>query len=403
MQAKSVLVLGGYGVFGSRIVRNLARHPEIDVIVAGRDLASASAFARTMGRNKVQAFAIDVSSPGDVAAMIASRPTILIDTVGPFQHRDSDLARRCAEAGIHYIDIADDRLRVAGIVSLDSLAREHAVAVISGASTVPAISTAIVDDLTPPGDAVMQIDVGISPGNRAPRGLATVQAILSYSGKAIPQVCGTGVDVGWGGLARFPFPSPVGRRWLSHVDTPERVLWRNRYQSLERARIRAGVELSILHLALSALTSGVRLGWIPSLERYAKPFLRIANALERFGSDSGAMVVRVLTRDAAGKVTTRTATLLAENGDGPQIPATPAAIIAKKLLGISGYTPLLTRGALPCIGLLTRAEIVAELRGYAIRYIVDGANTAAPPSTARPERTQPGESSRRTTDGSRQA
>jgi hypothetical protein len=147
----------------------------------------------------------------------------------------------------------------------------------------------------------------------------------------------------------------------------------------------------------------VRLGWLPSLERYAKPFLRIANALERCGTDSGAMVVRVLMRDAAGKITTRTAMLLAENGDGPQIPATPAAVIAKKLLGISGYTTLLTRGALPCLGLLRREEIIADLGGFAIRYIVDDANAAAPTSNAHPERTQPGESSRRTTDGSRQA
>jgi hypothetical protein len=62
------------------------------------------------------------------------------------------------------------------------------------------------------------------------------------------------------------------------------------------------------------------------------------------------------------------ASLVAEAGDGPEVPAAPAALVVKKLLGIPGYAPLEKRGAFPCIGILTRQEIMGELRNFAIRY-----------------------------------
>ena len=372
MSQPVVLILGGYGVFGSRIVRSLAQHLELELIVAGRDHAAASAFARTVTTGRCQPLAIDASKPADLATVIATRPTVVIDTVGPFQGRDTELARRCAESGIHYIDIADARSRVAGIVSLDSIARAHDVAVICGASTVPAITTAIVDDLAPEPTGISEIEVGISPGHRAPRGLATVRSIFSYCGKPIPAVCGDGTEFGWGGLTRYRYPPPVGSRWLSHVDTPERALWRDRYPALTRATIRAGFEIGPLHLTLSALARTVRLGLLSSLEPCAGFSLRVAKAFDGWGTDTGAMHVRVVTRDAAGRNVTRTGTLVAEKGDGPQVPATPAALIVKKLLKLPGYAPLMERGARPCIGLVTREEVMNELRSFAIRYFTDG-------------------------------
>ena len=83
------------------------------------------------------------------------------------------------------------------------------------------------------------------------------------------------------------------------------------------------------------------------------------------------MHVRVTARDAHARTTSRTATLVAENGDGPQVPAAPAAVLVKKLLGLRGYAPLATRGAFPCVGILTREEILHELRDFNVRFEVD--------------------------------
>jgi hypothetical protein len=82
------------------------------------------------------------------------------------------------------------------------------------------------------------------------------------------------------------------------------------------------------------------------------------------------MHVRALMRDASGRIRTRIAMLIAERGDGRQIPATLAALIVKELLAFPGYAPLRERGAMPCVGLITREEILFELEGLAIWYQV---------------------------------
>ena len=351
-----VLLLGGYGVFGGRIAANLARHAEIELVVSGRN----------------RPLAIDLDHPDAFTRILAARPTIVVDTVGPFQSRDLAIPRHCAMHGVHYVDIADARERVSSISVLDEIARANDAAIISGASTVPAFSTAIVDELAPDAAEVIEIEVGITPGHRAPRGIATVSAILSCCGRPIPPVCCKQREFGWGGLTRHDYPPPVGKRWLSNVDTPERALWQVRYPVLEKAAIRAGFEIGPLHLCLSALSRGVRLHLLPRLTRCARVFLRIANAADRFGTDTGAMHVRVVTRDAEGRMATQTGILVAERGDGPQVPAAPAALMVKKLLALPGYAPLADRGAFPCIGLATREEIMNELRGFAIRYFTAG-------------------------------
>lgn len=370
MTTQSVAVLGGYGVFGSRIVRSLARHAALDVLIAGRDLSAAQRLVESIASPRLQAMRFDMSSPADVRSLLALRPAIVIDTVGPFQRREPELAQQCAESGSHYIDIADDRRWVAGIGVLDAIAKRSGVAIVSGASTVPAITTAFVDDLAPDPQRIERIEVGISPGHRAPRGLATVKAILSYCGRPIPPLAGSTKEYGWGGLQRHRYPAPLGSRWLSHVDTPERSLWCSRYAALRHGQVQAGLELSALHLGLSLLSRGVRARCLPSLDRWAAMLLGIANALDGMGEDAGGMHVQVDYRDSGGQRRQSLATLIAERGDGPQIPATPAALIAKKLLALPGYVPLTARGAMPCMGLVTRAEILDELKGFAIRYQV---------------------------------
>jgi len=367
----TVLILGGYGVSGRRIAANLARHEAIDLVIAGRNAGAAAALARSLGVARVRSLAVDLSRPEAISTLVAARPAVIVDTLGPFQARNLALPRRCAERGIHYVDIADARSRVTDIVSLDAAARLEHAALVSGASTVPAFTTAIVDELAPKAREVVSIDVGISPSHRAPRGIATAKAILGYCGKPIPAICGDRQTYGWGDLTRHAYPAPVGERWLSNVDTPERALWRTRYPAVAEAEIRAGLEIGILHLGLSALSRGVRSGVLPNLSRGAKAFLGIAGLFDRMATHAGAMHVRVVTRDGHARTVTHNALLIAEEGDGPEVTGAPAAVVVKKLLGLPGYVPLEKRGAFPSIGILTREEIMAELQGFEIRFETD--------------------------------
>jgi len=85
--------------------------------------------------------------------------------------------------------------------------------------------------------------------------------------------------------------------------------------------------------------------------------------MERFGSKASAMHVTVRGLDAKSQSLSRTWCLLADNDHGPQIPCFPAIALARKLLrGEVG-----ARGAMPCMGLLTVAEILEVGRGLDLR------------------------------------
>lgn len=94
------------------------------------------------------------------------------------------MARAAIAAGCHYVDLADGRDFVSRIGILDADAKARRITVVSGASSVPALSTAVVDRYLTEFDRLESIQIGISSGARA-RGLATVRGVFSYAGKSI--------------------------------------------------------------------------------------------------------------------------------------------------------------------------------------------------------------------------
>lgn len=188
-----VLVIGGYGFFGRRLVERLSLRPGLHVLAAGRSAAQGRALVESLRQSalsEVSNATLDVSAPDFAGQLAALSPHVVVHASGPFQGQQYHVAQACILAGAHYIDLADGREFVSGINVLDSEAAAAGLAVISGASSVPALSSAVADHLAQGMGQVHSIDIGISPGNRTERGLSTIQAILSYCGKPLPAPAG---------------------------------------------------------------------------------------------------------------------------------------------------------------------------------------------------------------------
>ena len=98
-----VVVLGGCGNFGARIVRALRGDPAVDLLVAGRRLVPAS------GAEDVPGVVIDIGAPDFAQRLRAQSPDLVIHCVGPYQGQDYSVASAALAAGAHYLDLADGR------------------------------------------------------------------------------------------------------------------------------------------------------------------------------------------------------------------------------------------------------------------------------------------------------
>jgi len=119
---------------------------------------------------------------------------------------------------------------VEGIEQLNAAACASGVLVTSGARSLPALSSTVVDHYLSRFHRLESIRHGIGSGALAP-GLATMRGIFSYCGKPFPWLKAGRWQTthGWLDLQRYRFPSPVGPRWLSRCEVPDLVLFPRHY------------------------------------------------------------------------------------------------------------------------------------------------------------------------------
>jgi len=204
---------------------------------------------------------------------------------------------------------------------------------------------------------------GISPGQKAERGLATTQGILSYVGKPLKPFLGrTRASYGWQDIYRQNYPE-LGKRWMANCDVPDLDLLPEHY-GIKSIRFSAGLELGALHLGLWGLSWLVRAGIPLDLPRLAKPLLRASNWFDAWGSANGGMHIVLTGKDHGGRPHARKWFIIAKDGDDPEIPTIPAIILAKDLA--NGAPAQI--GAQPCVGLIELSRYMDGLSGFSIDY-----------------------------------
>jgi len=326
---REVLVLGGYGGFGGRVALLLAE-AGFAVIVAGRSAARARAFCDRHPHLALRPLALARENGlGD------ERPWLVVDAAGPFQDIDYLLPKACIAAGAHYLDLADGRDFVCGIGALDAAARAAHVVVISGASSLPALSAAVCDRLARGLDRVSAIDAALSAGNRAAGGVSVTRAILSYAGKPVRLWRGQAwrQGYGWQEMEMIVFhvagTQPLRRR-VAICDVPDLALLPELHPGRPAVRFRAGTELGVENVGLWLLSWLVRWNWLASLRPLTGLLVQAQRALGGVGGARSAM--RVVLKGWRGETAIRrTWTVFAERGDGPWIPALAVPLLAAKL------------------------------------------------------------------------
>jgi hypothetical protein len=335
-----ILIVGGYGVFGGRLAQLLADEDRLALVIAGRSKDKARSFcAGLRARAEVSdaRFDRDADLEGQIKAI---GPDIVVDASGPFQDYGDDpyrLAKAALALGINYMDFADGSEFVRGISRLDAAAKERGVFLLSGVSSFPVLTAAVVRHLAQGLELVDTITAGIAPSPYAGVGQNVVRAIASYAGKEVALTRNGRASAGYG-LAETlryticpPGRLPLRNTRFSLVDVPDLKVLPQQWPGLRSIWMGAGPVPEMLHIALNMLAWCVRLKLLPSLSFLAPVFYRAINTF-RWGEHRGGMFVSIEGAKADGATLTRSWHLLAEGDDGPFIPSMAIEALVRRCL-----------------------------------------------------------------------
>ena len=362
----TILIIGATGVFGRRLASHLARTEGYRVALGSRSLARSEALAaqiaaRPETKAQLVPVALDVTS-GLAATLKEVQPRVVVDCSGPFQHLDYRTPEAVADAGAHFVDLADARDYIHGFGgALDARFRAKGLVALTGASSSPALAASAVAALAGGWQRIDHIEIAIAPGGQSEIGEAAVVAALSYCGRPVPVVSGRkpGKTIGWGSARRISIKG-LGCRTVAPVETADAELLHALHPAAASIRFSAGLGSSLEQWGLRAIARLYRWKILREPGGLA-PLLTRARKLTRlFTGATGAMLVRVVGIDQAGQWTQAEWRLIAYQNQGPQVPPSPAAAAVRAILA-GNVSP----GARVALG-LPLASIEAELESYAI-------------------------------------
>lgn len=327
-----VLIAGGGGFFGRLVVEALSEDPRYTLMVAGR---------RRADRLPCRLVPLDLTA-ADLAEQLAGHsPDLIIHCAGPFVPGRYALVEAALACGSHYLDLAENRRFVLGIGRFDDRARQAGLVVLSGVSSVPALSSAVVAGYRSEFARLDTIDVGISGSERLP-GPGAVRGVLEQCGRVCDDF------TAWTDAFQVDLPSPADSRVVARCDVPDLALFPACIPSLRRVTFRAGVASPWVMGGLRLFARLRQRGWIRRPEAWAAPMAAAARLLYPFGNGASGMFVRLSGRSLAGDPLVVMWRLVAGDHQGVRVPARGVVAMAERLL--AGTVPA---GARPCCMELT--------------------------------------------------
>jgi len=345
------LVIGGSGNFGARIARALRGDPDIELVIAARHAPRDPEIAGIRHER------LDIQVEDLGKRLHALSPQLVVHCVGPFQGQDYSVATAALGAGAHYLDLADGRGFVAEFSpALQAQAIAAQRIAICGASTLPALSSAVVEELRSGLQSLESIEIAIAPGQRAPRGgQATLSGVLSYLGRPFPVWRRGRWEQAWGWMDLRKLRLDIGERLAACCDVPDLALFPAYFRVTETVQFHAALEFGVQHVALWSLAALRRAGLPLPVTRWGIGLNRWTGLFDSRAGDKGGMWVRVIGA-RRGQRLQRTWQLTAPVLNGPEVPCLPAILLARRFA--RGQLP--EPGAYACIGFVKLAEFAPE-------------------------------------------
>lgn len=135
---QKVLILGGRGRVGQQVAAELWQWTKATLTVTGRR-AIAPREAHCLRCTPMQ---LDLENTGELAQAIAAHH-LVIHCAGPFSYRDNRVLQYCIEAGVPYLDVADNPRYLRSAQTLHGAAQAAGVTAILSTGVFPGISNSL--------------------------------------------------------------------------------------------------------------------------------------------------------------------------------------------------------------------------------------------------------------------
>lgn len=124
----------------------------------------------------------------------------------------------------------------------------------------------------------------------------------------------------------------------------------------------------MLHLSTYFFSYFVRFGLISNLSSMSSigKYVAEIGIIARSGSDSSGLYVRVVGRNRESQNMGITWQLYSRDGDGPQVPATPAVLLVDKIM-----KEKMEHGANVCMEMFSVDEVIEQLKFYDVVINMD--------------------------------
>ena len=370
----NILVVGATGFFGDLLCRSMIsvfRNENFCLSVSGLDhddltesvhnLRNFTAVKR--GKMSIQPVDINIQKKTEQEMLTLFKQikvSLVVNLAGPFfstsplvpsgmlAHHEKLIAA-CVKSNVHYIDIAESSDHIRDLLSKSDamFATENdeprsTSVVITGASTVPALSTACAADAfeainSASGNGAVSIEVFLSPGNKVKQqkfGFAAVSSLFLRLGRSFSTIRGGSemTQFNWTNIRRSNFLPPVGPRLGCEVESPDVIpLLQQKSTVVGNYSFHAGLERTTLSIIMGLL--GTLACKAPSLAQvfqhryFSVAMWRFSNIFRRFlGTPNGSFMVRVERNGFGSGVT-----FIAQRGDGVYLPIIPVLHVIEKL------------------------------------------------------------------------
>lgn len=323
-----VVVLGGYGVLGTHVVRELIETTDAEIVVAGRSEARAKEHA---ARYRGRAFgkAVDARDEARISEAIEGAD-VVVHCAGPFGDALPVVANAAADLGVHYIDVSDSRDFFLTVRKAMDDREGLASAVISGLGEFAGLTAMMAMAGAEGYEGVEEVHASVMVGGKTRMGPARLAGVLQALTAEFPVMISGGYHLSramtdW---ELIQFPDPFGKRWVYLANTPDYEVMYKKFK-LSTFKAKMGFDPHALD-RLVRVCGWTRALWGPRWkDAVARSAYAFAKGLEgNFEGDC--VMVRVYGKRAG--LTDATVLSLSGGPDVPALGALPAAVATRALL-----------------------------------------------------------------------